>query len=85
MEQAGYSASRKRSALWEVDPESLEVAWLADLPSRGDTSFGAVLAGRSAGQFTVVDYTSPLDGPDTSWIRGQLGRTEIVATEVELR
>jgi len=84
VEQAAYSASRKRSALWEIDPESLEVTWLADLPSRGDTSFGAVLPGRAAGQFTVVDYTSPLDGPDTSWIRGQLGRTEIVATEVEI-
>ena len=78
-----YSATRKRSALWEIDPETLNVIWVTDLPSRGDTSFGAVLTG-DGGSFDVVDYTSPLDGPDTSWIRGQLGRTQVIATRVDI-
>ena len=79
-----YSATRKRSALWEIDPETLNVIWLNDLPSRGDTSFGAVLSGDDDA-FVVVDYTSPLDGPDTSWIRGQLGPTQIISTQVTMR
>jgi len=84
-EQALYWTSRKRSAIWEIDPESLSVTWLADLPSRGDTSFGAVLPGESGeGSFIAVDYTSPPDGPDTSWVRGQLQPTVIVASEVTI-
>ena len=35
VEQAAYSATRKRSALWEIDPDSLAVTWLADLPEPG--------------------------------------------------
>ena len=81
-EQAIYSATRKRSALWEIDPDSLAVTWLADLPSRGDTSFGAGLPGRDGSTFIAVDYTSPPAGPDPSWIRGQLQPTVIVASEV---
>jgi hypothetical protein len=69
-EQAIYSATRKRSSLWEIDPDSLAVTWLADLPCESDDSFIA------------VDYTSPPAGPDTSWIRGQLQPTVIVASEV---
>ncbi len=81
--QGLYSATRKRSALWELDRDHLSATWLADLPSRGDTSFGAVLA-RDEHTFTVLDYTSPLNGPDPSWIRGQLGPTVIVASDIDL-
>lgn len=81
--QARYSLSPKRSALWEIDPERLDVCWLADLPSRGDTSFGTVVP-RADGSLVVVDYTSPLDGPDVPWIRGQLRPTVIVASDVQL-
>ena len=81
--QGVYSATRKRSALWELDPDRLDATWLADLPSRGDTSFGAVLP-RDDRSFTVFDYTSPLDGPDPSWIRGQLRPTVIVASDISL-
>jgi hypothetical protein len=83
-EQALYWTSRKRSSLWEIDPDSLAVTWLADLPSRGDTSFGAILPSGSADSFIAVDYTSPPAGPDTSWVRGQLQPTVIVASEVTL-
>jgi hypothetical protein len=85
VEQAAYWTSRKRSGLWEIDPDSLAVTWLADLPSRGDTSYAAVLPGSGDDSFVVVDYTSPVDGPDTSWVRGQLRPTTIVASEVHLR
>ena len=84
IEQGAYWTSRKRSALWEIDPESLEVTWLTDLPSRGDTSFGAVLAGPDDDTFTVLDYTSPLEGIDPWWVVGQLRPTVIVASDVRL-
>ncbi len=83
-EQGVYWVSRKRSSLWEIDPDSLEVTWLADLPSRGDTSFAAVLPGDDPDSFVVVDYTSSPDGPDTSWVRGQLSQTVVIASDVRL-
>lgn len=82
--QGLYSVTRKRSALWLVRPDHPRVTLLGDLPSRGDTSFGAVLADPDprSPTFTVFDYTAPLDGPDTSWLRSQLTRTVITATPV---
>lgn len=83
--QGLYSLTRKRSTLWEIEPATLDVTRLADLPSRGDTSFAAALADPTdPARFTVFDYTAPLEGPDTSWIRSQLRRTVIVATDVEV-
>jgi hypothetical protein len=68
----------KRTSLWEVNPDTLEVSFVLDLPSRGDTSF----AGRvplSDDTDLIYNYTSPLDGPDYFWLWGQLHPTEIYA------
>jgi hypothetical protein len=71
-----YSNQRKRCALWRVDPESLEVSFIDDLPSRGDTCFpGIVRTGDN--ELWVYNYTSALDGPDVRWIQGQNGHTLI--------
>ena len=73
----------KRCSVWRVDPEALEVSFVMDLPSRGDTCFPAALD-RGDGRFTVYNYTSPLDGPDLTWIEGQTGETHIVRVDIEL-
>lgn len=78
-----YSLTPKRCALWEVDPDGLEVSFAADLPSNGDTCFPGVIAdGRGAVE--VYNYTSSTDLPDIPWIVGQLLPTSIYRVPVTL-
>ncbi|MDX2087560.1 MAG: hypothetical protein SFX73_06910 [Kofleriaceae bacterium] len=72
-----YWTTPKRCALWTVDPASLAVGHVLDLPSSGDTCFpGLVELG--GGRYLVYDYTSPLDHDvDRAWVDGQTGPTEI--------
>jgi hypothetical protein len=81
--QLDYWRYPKRCAVWTVDPQSLEVTWQMDLPSRGDTCFPAV-SDAGPGAVNVYNYSSPLDGPDLPWVAGQLGRTEIYRSLVRL-
>ena len=74
--QLFYWMTPKRTALWRVDPERLDVTWLLDLPSRGDTCFPALVT-EGPGRYTVFNYSSPLDGWDRPWVAGQLGPTAI--------
>ncbi|MCG3172383.1 MAG: hypothetical protein GMKNLPBB_00533 [Myxococcota bacterium] len=74
--QIDYWKHPKRCSLWKIDPVSLKVEFVLDLPSRGDTCFpGMVPAG--PGEYDVYNYTSPLDGPDIDWVTGQGGHTLI--------
>ena len=81
--QLEYWRTPKRCALWEIDPNSLEVSWLVDLPSRGDTCFASILP-LDAHRYAVYNYTSPLDGPDLAWLDGQLGPTVIYRAVLSL-
>lgn len=76
VDQAVWSLTRKRSALYRVDPDTPALTWELDLPSRGDTSFAAVVV-ESDDSLLVADYTSPSAGGDVMWLRGQLRPTEI--------
>ncbi len=73
--QVNYSLTGKRTALWRFVPGEDRIAWVMDLPSRGDCCFPAVLEGGPPGQRVVYDYSCDLDGPDLPWIRGQRGET----------
>lgn len=77
--QYDYWSRPKRCTVWWLHKTELQVEPLIDLPSRGDTCFPSALP-RGDGQFLVYNYTSPLDGPDVSWIRGQYGPTLIYST-----
>ncbi len=68
--QFTWSATKKRSALFRIDPTTLACVHQHDLPSRGDTAFAAVHV-LNDDELLVADYSSPLDGPDRSWIWGQ--------------
>jgi len=65
-----YSFRPKRTALYKIDQATLQVVWLQDLPSAGDTAYPAI---RRTGThtFLIANYTSPLDTPDISWFDGQ--------------
>lgn len=76
--QAAYWNAPKRCSLWEVDAVSLAVTWVLDLPSKGDTCFASVLQDPgNPDRFDVWNYSSPVDGPDVSWLEGQTGETYI--------
>jgi hypothetical protein len=78
-----YWASSKRTALWEIDPDSLELHLITDLPGKGDTCFPAVIVEGSSA-FRLYNYTSPLDGRDLPWLAGQLGPTQIYDVKVKI-
>jgi hypothetical protein len=81
--QLDYWRYPKRCALWKVDAKSRDVTWQLDLPSRGDTCFPAVQA-EAGGEIAVYNYSSPIDGPDIPWLVGQLGRTNIYRSLIQL-
>ena len=71
----------KRCSLWEVDPETLTVDYVLDLPSKGDTCFPGLIDDGDDG-YWIYNYTSPLEGDDVAWLDGQLGPTYILRTEL---
>jgi len=82
--ELAYWETPKRCALWQVDPQTLEVSWLLDLPSLGDTCFASAVS-RGPGRYVVYNYSSPLEGdPNISWRDGQLGETRIYRMDLTL-
>lgn len=75
--QVDYTRWPKRCALWRYVQGEDRIAYVMDLPSRGDTCFAAIIALESAGEFAVYDYSSDIEGPDVGWRQGQMGRTYI--------
>ena len=80
--QLDYWQWPKRCSLWRVDPDALLVEWVLDLPSKGDTCFASV-AHLGPDRSVVYNYSSPIDGPDVSWLEGQTGETNIYRTVLE--
>ena len=68
-----YWLTPKRTALYRLDRAKREVVHLADLPSAGDTAFPAVVR-LGPRTWLAANYTSPLDAPGASWLRGQTSR-----------
>lgn len=76
--QLDYRGKPKRCSLWRYVKEADRIAYVLDLPSRGDTCFAGVVEGNSPGERIVYDYSSPLDSPeDLPWGKGQIGPTHI--------
>ncbi len=71
-----YWTKPKKCSLWQVDPDTLEVSFIVDLPSNGDTCFASAIQ-LNDDQFLIYNYTSPLDNPDLRWVDGQTDNTFI--------
>lgn len=65
-----YSLRPKRTALYKIDKAERKVVHVMDLPGTGDTAFASVQQ-TGPDTYLVANYTSPLDDPDISWLRGQ--------------
>jgi len=82
--QLDYSGHAKRCALWKIDPELLAAEHVLDLPSKGDTCFPGIVE-LEEDEFAVYNYSSPADGPDVTWLEGQLAPTLIYRSELRFR
>lgn len=80
---AFYSLTRKRTCLYEINPNTLELYPLIDLPSKGDTAFAGIVE-ISEDRYYLVNYSSPLEGPDLPWILGQILRSRIYSFTLDL-
>jgi hypothetical protein len=73
-----YSLTGKRCSLFRLVRDGAEprVAFVLDLPSRGDTCFPAMIE-EDADTIAVYDYSSDVDGPDLVWNVGQREPTHL--------
>jgi hypothetical protein len=77
LDQAHYIWTGKRCSLWRWVQGEERIAFVLDLPSRGDTCFASALPGAEADEVILYDYSSDIDGPDLVWNAGQRGPTNI--------
>jgi len=75
--QLDYWRRPKRCSLWRFVPGENRIAYLLDLPSRGDTCFAAVLPTAVPDELALYDYSSDVEGLDVAWMEGQAGNTYI--------
>jgi hypothetical protein len=76
-DEVAYHPAPKRCSLWRYVQGEDRIAFILDLPSRGDTCYAGLLTGATPGSFVVYDYSSDVDGPDLGWEDGQLQPTFI--------
>lgn len=75
--QLAYRNQPKRCSLWRYVQGEDRIAFITDLPSRGDTCFASVIDGAAPNERVLYNYSSPVDGPDIPWWQGQQGETRI--------
>lgn len=78
--QLAYISSAKRCSLFHVvrsGASAPRVAYMLDLPSRGDTCFPAVVASSEPDEVVLYNYSSDIAGPDVAWSVGQRRPTYI--------
>ena len=76
---ARYSLTRKRTCLFKVNVETLELRPLFDFPSKGDTAFPAIMR-LDERSYMLLNYSNRLEGRDLPWLFGQLRPTHIYET-----
>jgi hypothetical protein len=83
--QLDYLQRPKRCSIWRFIPAENRIAFVLDLPSRGDTCFPAWLPGPTPDTVVIYNYSSDLDGPELSWSEGQAAPTFIYRHVLRLR
>ena len=77
-----YWLTPKTTSLWEIDPTTLDVNKVTDLPSQGDTGYcSSVETGNK--EMVIYNYSSNIEGKKMSWRKGQSRPTSIYRYTVE--
>jgi hypothetical protein len=69
--QLDYISTAKRCSLFHYVKSERRLAFMLDLPSKGDTCFAGALKGERPDEVVLYDYSSDIDGPDVAWSVGQ--------------
>jgi hypothetical protein len=69
--QLDYISTAKRCSLFHYIKAERRIAFMLDLPSRGDTCFAAALSGARPDEVVLYNYSSDIHGPDVAWSVGQ--------------
>lgn len=77
-----YSATRKRTSLYRLNKEKLELEPLFDFQSIGDTAYAGI-AETGPNTYLLMNYSCDIDGFDWNWIAGQLVGTNIYSTTLK--
>ncbi|HUT54129.1 MAG TPA: hypothetical protein VM658_12135 [bacterium] len=78
---ARYWWTPKRTALYQLDKQSLTLAPLLDFPTRGDTAFPGLVP-VDDNHYLMYNYSSDPEGKDRVWMSGQLHQTFIYSTVI---
>jgi hypothetical protein len=79
--ELGYITTAKRCAVWHWVKAEDRLAFVTDLPSRGDTCFPSKLDSAD-GHVVIYDYSSDIDGPELPWSAGQRRPTYVYRHEL---
>jgi hypothetical protein len=74
-----YSFTKKKTALYKLNKETLTMETVLDFPSTGDNAYAAI-AQIDEHSFVVMNYSCDIDKREKIWISGQLGKTYIYET-----
>lgn len=74
-----YSITKKVTALFKLNKDSLTLTPLVDFPSTGDNAYAGI-SDYAPGKYLLMNYSSNIKGRKKNWISGQLGRTFIYWT-----
>ena len=69
--------------IFMLEKETMSWRHLKDFASTGDTAFPA-LAQKENGAYILLNYSSDIQKKDKNWIKGQIGKTYIYMTEMEV-
>jgi hypothetical protein len=80
--ELAYITTAKRCALWRWVKSEDRMAFVMDLPSRGDTCFPSKIDDPATNHVVVYDYSSDVDGPELPWSAGQRRDTYVYRHEL---
>ena len=76
-----YSITKKVTALFKLNKDSLTLTHLTDFASNGDNAYAAI-AKIDETTYLLMNYSSNIKRTKSSWLAGQLGRTYIYWTKL---
>jgi len=78
-----YSFTKKKTAIFKLNKKDKSWIHLKDFQSTGDTAFPAMVK-KADGTYILMNYSSDINKKAKNWMRGQLGKTYIYKTVLNI-
>jgi hypothetical protein len=78
-----YPFSQKVTAIFRYNKVAKTLTHILDFPSTGDTAFPAITK-IGPGKYVFMNYSSDITKRNKIWITGQLGKTYIYSTILQI-